>query len=134
MEINKLNDNSDNWGYFVDLENELSNINKLEYTKNNLKYSKFQYSEVFYKEYCDEYKFNINYKKIGDIKNKFVNIIYNDNNDSNDNNENNDNDIYNMINDKDNKYFIKIYTSIFSFSMIFLILHYIKNNYNSNYH
>jgi hypothetical protein len=73
MEINNLDDETfDNWGYFVDLENLDSKIPKNDTIVNKIKCSKFQYSDVQYKEYCDEFKFDINKLNLNN-----TNIIYN---------------------------------------------------------
>jgi len=61
--FNPLNENKEDWGYFIDLENSNNNIenqDKITKKKNILKPTKFQYSDISYNEYCDEYKFNIN--------------------------------------------------------------------------
>ena len=90
MEIklnNELNDCLDDWGYFVDLENLKTYIPKKEEIinkKNILEHTKFQYSDICYKEYCHEYKFNINHnfkKNINNYNSKYnnksnINIFY----------------------------------------------------------
>jgi hypothetical protein len=81
MEINNLDDETfDNWGYFVDLENLDSKIPKNDIIVNKIKCSKFQYSDVHYKEYCDEFKFNINLKIVKNENKLNLNCINNNNN------------------------------------------------------
>lgn len=119
MEVNKYT--SDNWGYFVDLENFSSNFNEnneIIKNKNIFKLSKFNYHDVVYKEYCDEYKFNtnnLNSEKMKNIVTRYVN------------NNNNKDDI--KIEKKN--YFINITTGFVSISLTFLFLHFLNLKYNS---
>lgn len=101
MEI-KLNNELNDWGYFVDLENLKTNLPKNEEIinkKNISKPTKFQYSDYCYKEYCDEYKFNINHN----VK-KNINKL-------------------NIVNNKNKMYIFCISSSILSISLVLLLLY-----------
>jgi hypothetical protein len=63
MEINNLDNELNDWGYYIDLESENDNLNKN--NQNNkinkcLKNYKFNYLKTYYKEYSDEYTFDTN--------------------------------------------------------------------------
>ena len=107
--FNEINENNEDWGYFLDLENLKTTLPKnkeIIYKKNILKFTKFQYSDISYKEYCDEFNFNIN-----------------------DNLKKNINNYNSIYNNKSNKSSINIYyitTGIISLSLTILLFNYKK--------
>ena len=110
MEINNLDDDELNdWGYYIDLENLDSKIPKNDTIVNKIKCSKFQYSDVDYKEYCDEFKFDINLKFVKNKNNLNLNCI-------NNNNNNNNNKVY----------IFYITSGIFSLSITLFLFNYKK--------
>ena len=112
MEVNKYS--SDNWGYFVDLEN-----NEIIRNKNVLKFNKFNHHDVVYKEYCEEYKFNTNNLNSEKMKNIVTRYVNNNNNYKSD------------IKIEKKNYFINVTTGIVSISLTFLFLHFLNLKYNS---